>query len=138
MTEGVTLSAVAFLAGRGAFALVVGYLAIGNLLDLETSVGYAESKGAPLAGVTVPLGSLALVAGAAGVLLGVFPLVGALTIVAVLAPITVVMHDFWTVSGQDRQNEQIHFLKNVGLLGTALALAGLSTTAWTLGLGIGV
>ncbi|WP_424016725.1 DoxX family protein [Halorientalis pallida] len=133
-----TLAGAAFLAGRALFALVVGYLALGNLLDLEASVGYARSKGAPLAGVTVPLGSLGLVVGALAVLVGVYPAVGALVVLAFLTPITVVMHDFWTMDGQDRQNERIHFLKNVGLLGGALVFLALSTTTWPYAVGLGL
>jgi len=110
----------AFLLGRALFALVVGYLALGNLLDLETAVGYAQSKGVPLASVAVPLGSLGLVAGSLGVLLGVYPAVGVLVSVGVLGPVTVVMHDFWTMEGQTRRNEQVHFLENVGLIGATL------------------
>jgi putative oxidoreductase len=132
------VSDVAFLLGRVLFAVVVGYLALGNLLDLESSVGYAQSKGAPLASITVPLGSLGLIAGALAVLVGVYPAVGVLAIVAFLVPITVIMHDFWTMEGQARQNEQIHFLKNVGLIGAALLFLALSTSAWPLAVGVGL
>lgn len=133
-----TLGAGAFLAGRALFALVVGYLALGNLLDLESSVGYATHKGVPFASVAVPLGSLGLVAGSLAVLLGAYPAVGALAVVAVLTPITVVVHDFWTMEGDARQNEQIHFLKNAGLLGAAFVFAALSTTPWPLAAGLGL
>jgi uncharacterized membrane protein YphA (DoxX/SURF4 family) len=133
-----TLSGAAFLLGRVLFALVLGYLALGNLLDLESSVAYAESKGAPFASVTVPLGSLGLVAGAAAVLTGVYPAVGALAVVGFLVPITVVMHDFWTAEGQERQNEQIHFLKNAGLVGGALVFLALSTVSWPMAVGVGL
>jgi putative oxidoreductase len=133
-----TLAAAGFLAGRALFALVVGYLALGNLLDLESAVGYAEHKGVPLASVSVPLGSLALVAGALAVLTGVYPGLGALAVALSLVPITVTMHDFWTMEGQERQNERIHFLKNVGLLGGALVFLALSTATWPLAAGIGL
>jgi len=129
---------VAFLLGRVLFALVVGYLALGNLLDLESAVGYAKSKGAPLSGVTVPLGSGGLIAGALAVLAGVYPAVGPLAVVGFLVPITVIMHDFWTMQGQDRQNEQIHFLKNVGLIGAALVFLALSTVNWPYAVGLGL
>jgi len=132
------LAGTAFLVSRVLFALVIGYLALGNLLDLESSVGYAKSKGAPLATISVPLGSFGLVAGALAVLTGTFPAVGALAVIAFLVPITVIMHDFWTMEGQDRQNEQIHFLKNVGLIGAALVFLALSTSAWPLAVGIGL
>jgi uncharacterized membrane protein YphA (DoxX/SURF4 family) len=132
------VSDVAFILGRTMFAVVVGYLALGNLLDLESSIGYAESKGAPLASVTVPLGSFGLIAGALAVLVGFYPAVGVLAIVAFLTPITVIMHDFWRMEGQARQNEQIHFLKNLGLIGTALVFLSLSTSAWPLAIGVGM
>ncbi|QLG49562.1 DoxX family protein [Natrinema halophilum] len=132
------LSEAAFLLARALFALVVGYLALGNILDLESSVGYAKSKGAPLASVTVPLGSLGLIAGAIAVLVGVYPAVGALAVIVFLVPITGIMHDFWTLEGQDRQNEQIHFLKNVGLIGGALVFLALSSVVWPLAVGVGL
>jgi uncharacterized membrane protein YphA (DoxX/SURF4 family) len=129
---------VAFLLGRALFALVVGFLALGNLLDLEGSVGYARSKGVPLARVAVPLGSLGLIAGSLAVLVGVYPAVGVLAVVASLAPVTVFMHDFWTMEGPDRENERIHFLKNVGMLGGALAFLAVPAGAWPLAVGIGL
>jgi uncharacterized membrane protein YphA (DoxX/SURF4 family) len=130
-----TLGAVGFLTGRALFALVVGSLALGNLFDLDAAVGYAEHKGVPLASVNVPLG---LVAGSLAVLTGVYPALGALVVAAVLVPITVVMHDFWTMEGQDRENERIHFLKNVGLVGAALVFLALSTASWPLAVGVGL
>ncbi|WP_276274123.1 DoxX family membrane protein [Haloarcula litorea] len=132
------VSGTAFLLGRALFALVIGYLALGNLLDLESSVGYAKSKGAPLASITVPVGSFGLVAGALAVLAGIYPALGAIAVVGFLAPITVIMHDFWTMEGQDRQNEQIHFLKNVGLVGSALVFLALSTLSWPFAVGVGL
>ena len=132
------LSETAFLLSRVLFALVIGYLALGNLLDLESAVGYAKSKGAPLASVTVPLGSLGLIAGALAVLIGVYPVLGSLAVVVFLIPITAIMHDFWTLEGQDRQNEQIHFLKNIGLIGAALGYLALASVTWPLAAGIGL
>mgnify|MGYP000597766173 CR=1 FL=1 len=71
-------------------------------------------------------------------LAGVYPAVGAVAILAFLAPVTVIMHDFWTMTGQDRQNERIHFLKNVGLLGGALVFLALSALPWPLAVDVGL
>jgi uncharacterized membrane protein YphA (DoxX/SURF4 family) len=120
----------ALLLGRILFAVVLIYLALGNLLDLSEAIGYAASKGVPAPRVTVPLGSLSLVVGAISVLVGAFPLVGSLTVLGFLLGITPFMHDFWNQEDVDRQNEQIHFLKNVGLAGAALLFVALSTTSW--------
>ncbi|MFB6135825.1 MAG: DoxX family protein [Halobacteriaceae archaeon] len=120
------LAAVAFLVGRVAFAGVLGFLALGNLLDHAGSVAYAEQKGVPLASLSVPAGSVLLLAGAASVALGFYPLVGAAAVVAFLVPVTLLMHDFWTMEGQRREAELAQFLKNVGLLGAALALGAVA------------
>jgi hypothetical protein len=42
------------------------------------------------------------------------------------------MHGFWAMEGQDRQNERIHFLKNLGLLGGALVFLAVPVDAWPL------
>lgn len=138
MTFETAAADLAFLLGRALFAAVLGFLALGNLLDLEASIGYARHKGAPAARVTVPLGSLVLLAGAVAVLLGAYPLTGALAVAGFLAAVTPVMHDFWALEGQDRENELIHFLKNVGLLGAALMVAALAGTPWPYAVGVGI
>ncbi|MFC7142074.1 DoxX family membrane protein [Halosimplex aquaticum] len=130
------VAGAALLAGRALFAAVLGFMALGNLLDLGTSVGYAEHKGAPAPRILVPLSSVALLGGAASILVGAFPAVGALLVVGFLVGVTPVMHDFWGQDGEDRQNEQIHFLKNVGLAGGALVFLALSTVSWPYALGL--
>jgi len=129
------LGGVALLVGRALFAAVLGVLALGNLQELDETVAYAESKGAPAARLTVPLASVALVAGAGSILVGFAPAVGALAVLGFLVGVTPVMHDFWNQEGMDRQNEQIHFLKNVGLAGTAVVFLALAVTPWPYAVG---
>ncbi|WP_330631232.1 DoxX family protein [Halocatena halophila] len=138
MTLAAELTDVLFLVGRVLFAAVLGYLALGNLLDLEGTVGYAQSKGAPFPSISVPLSSGLVVIGAMSILVGAYPLVGGLIIGGFLTIITPIMHDFWNADGMDRQTEQISFLKNVGLAGGALLLASLASTDWPYALGIGL
>jgi len=57
-------------------------------------------------------------------------------VIGFLVGVTPVMHDFWNQEGMDRQNEQIHFLKNLGLAGAAAVLTALSTAPWPYSLGI--
>jgi uncharacterized membrane protein YphA (DoxX/SURF4 family) len=129
------LGGAALLVGRATFAAVLGVLALGNLQELDETVAYAQSKGAPAARLMVPLASVALVAGAGSILLGFAPVVGALAVLGFLVGVTPVMHDFWNQEGMDRQNEQIHFLKNVGLAGTAVVFLALATTSWPYAVG---
>jgi len=118
------------------FAVVIGYLAAQNLQDLQGAIAYAESKGAPFASIAVPLGSGVLLAGALSVLLGVYPTVGGLGIVGFLLPVTLLMHDLWNAEGQEANNEKIHFMKNIGLLGAALLIISLTTMEWPYTLGV--
>jgi uncharacterized membrane protein YphA (DoxX/SURF4 family) len=132
------LAGVALLGARIAFAAVLLVLAVGNLRDRASMVAYAESKGAPLPAVTVPLASLALLAGSLSILVGAYPLIGALAVAGFLATVTPVMHDFWNLEGADRQNEWHHFTKNVGLFGAALAFAALAGSPWPSAVGLTV
>jgi uncharacterized membrane protein YphA (DoxX/SURF4 family) len=133
--DGALLDATLLLA-RALFGVVLGYLAVGNLLAYEDTVGYARSKGAPLAGVTVPATSLLLLGGATSILLGAYPALGALAVIVFLLGVTPVMHDFWTMEGVERQNEQVAFLKNVGLLAGALFVLALSSVEWPYAVGL--
>lgn len=114
------IDSVGFLAARILYGTVLGYFALGNLLTLEESIGYAQNKGVPIPKFWVPFGSLILLSGATSIILGAYPLLDALAVILFLVAVTPNMHDFWTMEGQDAQNEQIHFLKNVGLVAVAL------------------
>jgi uncharacterized membrane protein YphA (DoxX/SURF4 family) len=128
------LAAAAFLAGRLVYAGALLALVAGNVLDYSASVAYADSKGVPLPAVAVPAGSLLVVAGAASFALGAYPVLGAAAVVAFLLPVTVLMHDFWTMEGQQRGAEYAQFVKNAALAGSALVLAGVAG-GWPYALG---
>ena len=40
-----------------------------------------------------------------------------------LIPVSFYLHNFWVVEGAARMNRQIHFLKNVAIMGGLLILA---------------
>jgi uncharacterized membrane protein YphA (DoxX/SURF4 family) len=130
MTFDTATAAALFLIGRILLAGVLGFLALGNLLDLEGSVGYAEFKGVPFPTASVVGGSLLLLGSALSIGLGVASRLGALGVVVFMVAVTPVMHDFYRQEGEDRENELIHFLKNVALAGAALILLALGSSAW--------
>ena len=138
MVFGVPGTAEALLAARVLFAVVLGTLAAGNLLDLSGTIAYAESKGAPVASMMVPTTTLVLLAGAVVILVGAYPVVGALAVLGFMLGVTPVMHDFWNAEGMDRQNERFHFLKNMGLAAGALAFFAISGVPWPYAVGVGV
>jgi putative oxidoreductase len=52
--------------------------------------------------------------------LDVAPRLAAAILIACIVPTTVVGHAFWQAEGPTRQSQEIHFAKNLGLLGGLL------------------
>jgi len=50
-------------------------------------------------------------------LVGVKEKLGAGLLIVFLVPVTILMHSFWFFEGSVREQEQIHFLKNMAILG---------------------
>ncbi|MFC6724452.1 DoxX family protein [Halobium palmae] len=108
------------LLGRLLFGGVLIYMAIENFRDLEGQIGYAESKGLKKADQLVPLTSGMLLAGGLGVTLWRLPRIATGAVVAFLAGVTPVMHDFWAIDDEQQATiEQYQFFKNVAMLGAA-------------------
>lgn len=125
------------LVGRLLFAVLFLGSGWGHLTQTQTMAGYAQSKGVPLARVSVIGTGVLIVVGALMVLLGVWADLGALLLVVFLVPTAVVMHNFWTVDDpQGRQMEQTQFLKDIALAGAALMLFAFFATTPELGLTI--
>ncbi|MGK8524711.1 DoxX family protein [Nocardia asteroides] len=114
---------VVVLIGRVLFAMLFLTSAVGHFTRTEAMTGYAQSKGVPMAKAAV-LGSGVLFAlGGLSVLLGIWPDLGSLLLVAGLLPTAVVMHRFWQETDpQTEQSEMIQFNKDVALAGAALML----------------
>jgi uncharacterized membrane protein YphA (DoxX/SURF4 family) len=114
------------LAGRILFFFLFASSAVGHIVQRGMMGQYAAQKGVPFATLLVPLTGLQLMAGALMILLGVWADLGALLLFAFLIPTAVMMHDFWTQSEpMERQQDQIHFMKDLALAGAALMLFGL-------------
>jgi putative oxidoreductase len=65
-----------------------------------------------------------LLFGGLSVLLGIRARAGAVLLILFLIPVTLIFHDFWNCSGQDRVFQSINFMKNVGLGGGLLMVLG--------------
>jgi putative oxidoreductase len=90
-----------------------------------------------MAGFLVPLAGIIALLGGASVLIGFRAKEGALLIVLYLAPVTLMIHRFWDVSAPAVASlQQIHFMKNVSMLGAAFLIAyfgsgPMSLEGWT-------
>jgi putative oxidoreductase len=106
----------------GSFFLYSGF---NHLTHVDELAGYAAAKNTPSPRFDVEASGVLLLAAGASVAFGLKPRLGAAGAAAFLAVATPVFHDFWAQSDpQQRQNDMIHFSKNVALLGSAIALLG--------------
>ena len=100
------------------------------------TIGYAASHGVPFASVLVPVSGLIALAGGLSIILGYRARLGGWLIVLFLVPVTLTMHNFWTVQDPAAAAmQQIMFEKNLSMLGGALLIAyfgsgPLSLDAW--------
>ena len=114
---------IVLLVGRilfGGFFVLSG---INHFQNLGLMSGLAKSKNVPFPRLAVVASGVMLVAGGASVVLGILPVGGLIVLVLFLLATLVTMHNFWTIQDpQARAADQVHFLKNVALIGASLAL----------------
>ena len=124
-----------FLIGRLVFGGFFLYNGINHFKQQKELAQYAGSKNVPSPEAAVATSGALLALGGASIIMGLQPKMGTLAIIAFLATVSPVMHDFWTAEDPNqRQNDMIHFSKNLALLGAAIALAGVEEP-WPVSLG---
>jgi putative oxidoreductase len=115
-----TYDAAALLIGRLIVGGVFLWAAADNLLELDAKSGYAASKGVVAPTALVTLASLILLAGSISILVGFRPILGVAAIALFLVPVTLMMHNFWALTGLQQILELHNFQGNVIMLGSAV------------------
>lgn len=111
-----------FLLGRLIFGGFFLYNGLHHFQQRKAMAQYVGSKNVPMPELAVSATGAMLLLGGASVLLGVKPKVGTVTIMGFLAGVSPIMHDFWnSQDAQHRQTDMAHFMKNIALLGAAMA-----------------
>ena len=91
--------------------------------------GFAQYKKVPAPALMTKLSGVLMLAGSAGIVLGIVGDLAALLTALLLLILTVKMHDFWTIEDpQARQADMTGFMKNISMIG------GLLVVAWALSL----
>lgn len=108
------------LVGRILLALIFVLAGFGKITGFDGTVGYIASKGLPLPQL-LAIGTI-VVELAGGILLIVGWkarwAAGALFIFTALAAL--IFHAFWATAPEQAQNEMIHFMKNLAMMGGLL------------------
>ncbi len=114
-----------FLLGRLIFGGYFIFSGINHFKKTDQMTQYAAAKKVPHPDLAVKLTGAALITGGASILLGAKPKLGAAALVGFLAAVSPIMHDFWRQEQpEQRMNDMINFMKNMALLGGAMALMG--------------
>lgn len=108
-------------AGRILFALI--FITAAPRHFTHEGMQHAVNLGVPLAEVLVPISGLMAIAGGLSVAAGYKAKWGAWLLVAFLAPVTLMMHEFWRLhDAQLVHIQQAMFAKNLSMIGAALLL----------------
>ena len=110
-----------------ALLLYSGMLFVGGWQQAHEPAGRAErarSSGLPVSDELVQASGWAMIAAAVALQLGPLRRIAALGVAAQLLPITYIGHRFWEMDeGAQRMQNQIHFFKNLSMIGGALYIA---------------
>ncbi len=88
----------------------------------EGTAGFIASKGLPMPQVLAAIAILIELGGGLAVLLGGKARWAALVLAIFLIVITPIFHGFWAAPPDQMMEQQIHFMKNVSILGGTLLL----------------
>ncbi|MGH9507809.1 MAG: DoxX family protein [Terriglobales bacterium] len=116
----------AYLLGRLGFGSYFLYSGIHHFRHTGPLAAYAGGKKVPAPAMAVRLTGAALALGGASIILGLKPHWGAAAVIAFLAGVSPVMHDYWRrEEAGERQTEMVNFSKNMALLAAAMMVSGM-------------
>jgi putative oxidoreductase len=120
------------LLGRILLSVIFLLSAFGKITHFSGMEQFMASKGLPAVPLLLVLALLTEALGGLSLLLGFKARWGALLLFLFLIPTTLIFHDFWTLTGALRQDMQIHFLKNLAIMGGLLMVAANGPGAFSL------
>lgn len=126
------------LLARILFSIIFINSGIGHITNTAQMAQYAGSKNVPMPKAAVFISGVMILLGGLSILLGFWVNIGAWLLIIFLIPSAIIMHDFWNAEDpMDRQNEMIHFLKDLSLAGAAFLIwylyASVGNVPWSLG-----
>ena len=121
------------LIGRVLFSIIFISGGINHLKDFNHTVEMAKKFKAPLPKLSAAAMSLFAIVGGLSVALGFYSKIGALLLFIFLIPATFTVHRFWGLSDNNQmQLQQVHFFKNLSLIGAILMIIYLGSGPFSL------
>jgi len=108
------------VAGRVLIALIFVMSGFSKLTGFEGTVGYIASKGLPMPQLLAAAAAAIELGGGIALLLGFKARWAAAALFSFTALAALLFHNFWAVPPEQAQNQMIHFMKNLAMMGGLL------------------
>ena len=118
------------LAGRLLAAAIFISSGIDKIVHYEGTAGYMAGGGVPFVALMLPLAIAFELGGGLALALGWKARWAALALVLFTLPATFVFHAFWAVPAAQAGMQQIHFFKNLAIIGGMLGFMAAGAGAW--------
>jgi putative oxidoreductase len=121
------------LIGRILLSAIFIISAVAKVMEWNGTAQMMAAKGIPLAAVALAIATFIELAGGLAILFGVFSRVSALVMLLYLIPVTLIMHDFWSVGPAQMNIQLVNFLKNLAIMGGLAMVSGFGPGRYSLG-----
>jgi putative oxidoreductase len=111
------------LSGRILLSVIFILSGVNKLFAFKMYSGWAAGAGLPVPPVAIAIAATIEILGGLAILAGFQTSIAAWIVFLYLAPTTFLFHHFWAMDGMNRIDNQVHFLKNVAMMGGLLILA---------------
>jgi putative oxidoreductase len=112
-----TLNRYGPLVGRILIALIFVFAGFGKITGFEGTVGYIASKGMPLPQLAAIGAILIELGGGIMLVLGWKTRLAAMALFLFTGLAALIFHNFWAAAPDQAQNQMIHFMKNLAIMG---------------------
>jgi putative oxidoreductase len=119
--------------GRFLLALIFVLSGWGKITGFEGTVAYMASKGMPFPQFLLPGAIIVELGGGLALMLGWKARWAALALFLFCIPTALVFHNFWAVPPEQAQNQMIHFLKNLAIMGGLLYVVAFGPGPFAIG-----
>ncbi|HXT87277.1 MAG TPA: DoxX family protein [Verrucomicrobiae bacterium] len=111
------------LIGRILISLIFLFSGFGKLTSFNASAAFLASKHFPIASAMLVGAIIVEIIGGLCLVFGFHARIASFVMFLYLIPATLVFHNFWALQGAARADNQIHFLKNIAIMGGLLMVS---------------
>jgi len=113
-------------------AIFLGSAAMNHIPNFNGVVQEMTKEGVPLPAASHVIAIAFMLVGGILLVLGYYARLGAALLLIFLILAAYYFHDFWTLEGAAAQEQQIHFMKNVAMMGGMLIVIANGPGAWSI------